>query len=298
MMQQHWAFSGLTIVCAIAAYVQLATPVRSSDLLGKTSSITDVRLAQVRPQLPGGTRLTIQLKSTAEHPQITPADLDAVTKTIEYRLDGLGITTATIEPIGSNRLLVRLPEVSDPNQAVGVIGSTARLEFREQKVGNASKLRAALTTLTELKSERIVLQRSGNKRAIAKNQTALQRQYQEISKLFNKPTITGKNISKANSQPLSIAGWEVAIEFDKLGADTFAKMTKKMAGTGRAIGIFLDDDPISTPVVSAEFAATGITGGRAVIQGSFTAKAANYLAIQLRSGALPVPIEIVAHQKY
>ena len=75
-------------------------------------------------------------------------------------------------------------------------------------------------------------------------------------------------------------------------------MTKRMAGTGRAIGIFLDDDPISTPIVNNMFAATGITGGKAVIQGNFTAEVANYLAIQLRSGALPVTIEIVSLQKY
>jgi preprotein translocase subunit SecD len=71
-----------------------------------------------------------------------------------------------------------------------------------------------------------------------------------------------------------------------------------MAGTGRVIGIFIDDDPISTPIVDNMFAATGITGGKAVIQGSFAAETANYLAIQLRSGALPIPIEIVEQRKY
>jgi preprotein translocase subunit SecD len=286
------------IICAIAASLQLATPVLSPDLPSQTSSIAAVKLAQVPPQSQGGTQLTIQLKSTAERPQITPADLDAVTKTIEYRLEGLGIADATISTVGSNRLLVKLPGVSEPSQVARAIGSTARLEFREQKVGNERKLMAALTKLRELKAEQLGLQRSSNEPAIVKNQTALKRQYQEIGKLFAKPTITAKNISTANSQPLSVGGWEVAIEFDKAGGDAFAKMTKKLAGTSRVIGIFLDDDPISTPTVNDMFTATGITGGKAVIQGNFTAEIAKYLAIQLRSGALPVPIEIVANQKY
>ncbi len=299
MMQQQWMRSASIIICAIAGYLQFVTPARSiSDLQGKTSSVTDVKLAQVRPQSRGGSQLTIQLKPTADRPQITPADLTAVTKTLEYRLNGLGIANASLQTVGNNRIVVKLPGVSDSQQAVRVIGSTARLELREQKVGSESNLMAALTALRELKTEQIVLQKSGNWQALAKNQTALQRQYREIGKLFNKPTITGKNIGTANPQPLSIGGWEVAIEFDKAGGDAFTQMTKKLAGTGRAIGVFLDNDPISTPIVAVEFAATGITGGKAVLTGNFTAESANYLAIQLRSGALPVPLEIVENRKY
>ena len=70
-------------------------------------------------------------------------------------------------------------------------------------------------------------------------------------------------------------------------------MTKDLAGTGRSIGIFLDNAPISTPVVGAQFAATGITGGKAVIAGNFTTEAANDLAVQIRGGSLPVPVEVI-----
>jgi preprotein translocase subunit SecD len=302
MMQQQALFISM-IICAISGCVQRVNPVGSiADLPTKTSAVTDVKLAQASPNIRSGTQLTIQLKSTAQHPQITPADLEAVTKTIERRLNGLGISHATIETAGSNRILVKLPGVSDPQQATRVIGSTARLEFREQKAGTDNKLRTASAKLRDLKTEQIVLQKSGNRQAIAKNQTALQQQYREIDKLFHQPTITGKNVSTADPQPLpkslAVGAWEVAIEFDRTGGDAFAAMTKKMAGTGRAIGIFIDADPISTPTVNDTYAATGITGGKAVIAGNFTAESANDLAILLRSGALPVPIEIVANQKY
>jgi preprotein translocase subunit SecD len=86
------------------------------------------------------------------------------------------------------------------------------------------------------------------------------------------------------------------LEFDAEGGRLFAELTKELAGTGRTLGIFLDDRLISSPVVGAEFAETGITGGRAVIQGRFTAQEANDLAVQLRGGALPVPVEIVENR--
>jgi preprotein translocase subunit SecD len=84
----------------------------------------------------------------------------------------------------------------------------------------------------------------------------------------------------------------VAIRFDQKGGELFAGLTKELAGTGRSIGIFLDNEVISSPTVGPEHAATGITGGSAIITGRFQAQEANDLGVQLRGGALPVPVEI------
>jgi preprotein translocase subunit SecD len=99
-----------------------------------------------------------------------------------------------------------------------------------------------------------------------------------------------------NSNPQPSSTWEILLQFDKTGGDTFAKLTKKLAGTGRAVGIFLDNDLISTPVIGADLAATGITGGRAVISGNFTAAMAKEIVVLLQSGTLPVPVKIVEIQ--
>jgi preprotein translocase subunit SecD len=298
-MQQHWAILGSILTYSIVG-AALATPAHAAlELASQPSAIPAVKLAQGSTRIQGGTQLIIQLKSTAEHPKITSADLDTVRQAIAKRLDGLGISNAVILPVGNDRLRVRLPGAIDPQTAARIIGSTARLELREQKIGTEGKLSAELAVLQQLKSQQASLKQPISKQALTKIQAAIQQQYREIAKLFELPKLTGRNISAASPQPSSTnQQWEVAIEFDKTGADTFAKMTKKMAGTGRAIGIFLDDDLISTPVVSAQFAATGITGGKAVIAGNFNAATANNLAIQFRSGALPVPIEIVATQRY
>ena len=76
----------------------------------------------------------------------------------------------------------------------------------------------------------------------------------------------------------------------------FSELTRNIAGTGRALGIFLDERLISAPSVDVEYAATGITGGSAVISGNFNAESAKDLEIQLRGGALPVPVEVIENR--
>jgi preprotein translocase subunit SecD len=240
--------------------------------------------------LQGGSQLTIQVKSTKEHPNITEQDIDAVKKVVENRIDGLGVSEAVIQAVGNNQVAVQLPGVTDPEQAERVLGGTAQLDFREQKPGTEGNLTAEYQSLQGLKLKQKQLQLAKDKEGMKTNQAAIVRQYGEIGKLFEKPTIVGKNLKGAEPQPTGAGdAWNVAIRFDDMGAQQFAKLTKNLAGTGRSIGIFLDNDPISTPVVGPEFAATGITGGNA-------AESSQDLAVQLRGGSLPVPVEIVENR--
>ena len=141
------------------------------------------------------------------------------------------------------------------------------------------------------------LRESGDEEAIANNQAEIQTSKEAISDLFEPAKLTGKNLQDARPQPLPNGdNWEVAIRFDGKGGDEFAELTKNLAGTGRSIGIFLDNTLISTPIVGPEFAQTGITGGSAVITGNYTVQSANEFAVQLRGGALPVPVEIIENR--
>jgi preprotein translocase subunit SecD len=280
-MQKQRVILGLIIVLLIAAITLLVNkPMR----LGL--------------DLQGGSELTIQIKPTKEHPTISQLDVDAVQKVIENRINGLGVSEALIQSTGNNQILVQLPGVNDPQQAERVLGGTAQLEFREQKAGTEGQLGAETAVLNESKAKKEILKKtkSTDKKAIEAVQLAIDKQYTEISKLFNQAVITGKQLKNASPQPLAADSWEVALEFDGPGGDAFAKMTKSLAGTGRSIGVFLDNDPISTPTVGPTFAATGITGGKAVITGNFTTETAQNLAVQLRGGSLPVPVEIVSNR--
>ena len=165
--------------------------------------------------------------------------------------------------------------------------STVRLSFREQKRGTEARLQVERQVQQEFVRKQAELKKSGTQTAIATNEAALKRSDAVIASLFEKPTLTEKNLADAyaelNSNPNTSS---IGLKFDAEGSEAFTTLTKKLAGTGRTVGIFLDDRLISSPTIGVEFAQTGITGGNAVITGRFSVQEAKALAAQLR-GELP-----------
>ena len=247
--------------------------------------------------LQGGSQLTIQVKPSEDIKKITERELEAVQRVVENRINGLGVSEAVVQTVGQDQILVQLPGVSDPEQAERVLGGTAQLEFRQQKPGTETQLIVEQQVRREIVALQAELRKTGDAAAIAKNQESLKRSNEAIADLFESKGLTGKNLQDAFAEPTQANNnWNVAIRFDTRGGELFALLTKNLAGTGRSIGIFLDYQLISAPIVGAEFAQTGIAGGSAVIQGNFKAQEANDLAVQLRGGALPVPVEIVENR--
>lgn len=245
--------------------------------------------------LQGGTQLTLQVSPTPEVPEITPEKLDSVQEVVSRRINGLGVSEAVVQTVpNNNQLLVQLPGVSDPEQAERVLGETAQLDFRAQKEGTSLQVLQVL--MLENDQLRDDLASLTDPEEIAKKQEEIRSSDEAIAALFDKTGLTGERLRNAYAAPINQTAWEVGLEFDAQGGDQFAALSKSVAGTGRTIGIFLDNQLISAPSVDVKFAETGITGGRASITGGFNAESANELAIQLRGGALPVPVEIVENR--
>jgi preprotein translocase subunit SecD len=298
-VQKQRVILGLIIVPVIA---MVGSIVNNIGVISSAVALVDDRNVpannpeKTRFDVTGGLQLTIQLKPTKKHPIISKSDLDDVQKVFKDRLDSLGVSAATIQSAGNDRILVQLTGIKDSFQVEKVISSTSQLEFREQKMGTAEKLSAEMATLQAARRQQVALKKSQNRQAIANNQVTIQQQLTKINKLFKVATIDGKNIKKTFPQPVSSGAWEIGVVFDNAGSKAFEKMTKDLAGTGRSIGIFLDNDLVSNPTVSVQFATTGITGGVAVIVGNFTEEDARNLAIQLSNGSLPVPVEIIENR--
>jgi preprotein translocase subunit SecD len=248
--------------------------------------------------LRGGSQLTIQVKPSESIKQITPRELEGVQRVIEGRINGLGVSESVVQAIAQqNQILVQLPGISDPQQAERVLGGTAQLDFREQKPGTEARLPIESQVQREYLAKQKELRQAGDEKAIADNQTKLKQANDAIASLYEKIGLTGTNLKDAYAEsPPGSNVWNIGLRFDGPGGETFAALTKRLAGTGRTIGIFLDDSLISSATVGAEFATAGITGGGATITGRFTAEEANDLAIQLRGGALPVPIAVVENR--
>ncbi len=102
--------------------------------------------------------------------------------------------------------------------------------------------------------------------------------------------LSGKHLSRADVEFDPNSGNPfIGLTFNTEGGELFGKITA--ANIGKPIAIFLDGQPISTPVVQQ-----AIYGGRAVITGTFTLPEAKTLAQRLNAGALPVPVTLLSQQ--
>jgi preprotein translocase subunit SecD len=275
MGRQRWLLMLIAALVAASVYVLTQVPIK----LG-----LDLR---------GGAQLTIQVSPSDQVKKITERDLEAVKKVIENRINGLGVAESVVQVAGQDQIVVQLPGVTDPDQAERVLGGTAQLDFREQLEGTDQRLPIEGAHLRELQLKQLQLRDAGDEKAIADNKAAIKVSADEVVKLFKDVGLTGKNLTDAFADNQGGTIWSVAIRFDKEGGEKFAELTKRLAGTRRSIGIFLDNVLISAPVVGEEHKVTGIQGGGATITGNFDAKSANELGVQLKGGSLPVPIKIV-----
>ncbi len=283
-MQKQRAYVVLILALVAAAIAILTTipPEQGLDLIG-------------------GSQLTIQVKPTEEITEISKEDLEAVKRVIENRINEFGVSETTVQTVGEDKILVQLPGESDPETAERRLQGTAELEFKEQRQGTEGEFVAESQVRQQLRLQLDVLRQADaadkNTAEIAKIQESLKASDQAIADFFDSVELTGKNLEDARPQPTQTGNaWEVAINFDDEGGKKFAELTKNVAGTGRSLGIFLDNELISAPSVGPQFADLGITGGRAVITGNFGLEGANDLAIQIRGGSLPFPVEIVENR--
>jgi len=262
-----------------------------------------VTLAQIPLKLGldlrGGAQLTLRVQTTEQVEQINDRQLQAVRRVIQNRVNGLGVSKAEVQTSGEDKIIVQLPGVSDPSQAERVLGETAQLAFRQQQPGTQQQFQSLFARQQQRKQslERLRQADKPDAESIAQKQDDLGQLNQQLRQLFGPPQLTGEQLDGAQAQPTQGGNsWEVALDFTGEGGRQFAQLTQELAGTGRTIGIFLDDRLLSAPTVAARFAGTGITGGGAVITGDFSTQEARNLAIQLRGGALPLPVEIVSNR--
>ena len=275
---------------------------------------------QLGLDLRGGTQLTLQL--VKNEGSVSKDELDSVKAVLDRRVNNLGVSESNLQTLGTNQLILELPGEQDPRAASRVIGKTALLEFRIQSPETTSKLKKLqfqrvrinniIQTYNELIKRKIdknsflkidnslneieeSLQFRSNKDDLFSKLIDLKKFINtEIANLFVKTDLTGKDlISAGRRQEQSNNNWEVLLSFNNEGGERFASITKSIAGTNQLLSIVLDGESISEASVGNQFSKTGITGGSATISGNFDAEEARELEVQLRGGALPLPIQII-----
>ena len=212
--------------------------------------------------------------------QINQLRDDAVrqgTETIRNRVDQFGVAEPTITRQGSDRILIQLPGVQDPERAKALIGKTALLEFK--LVDEKADVQAALAGNVP-DGDELIYQRRVDK------QTKEERRQPYV--VQKRALLTGGELTRADvgADPNAPGNWQVAIEFTPTGTKVFGDITEQ--NVGRHLAIILDGNLYSAPRINER-----IPGGRAVITGQFTVDDARDLAIVLRAGALPAPVKIL-----
>ncbi len=191
--------------------------------------------------------------------EIKNSSLEESLEIVRRRIDEVGTNEPTIQRRGNDRILVELPGLDDPNRIKSLLGKTANLTFRmvsddEDSFGSEFLFFEDGTTKLSV-NKRVVL--SGDNLSTA--------------------------VPKFDSQSSQTI---VSFSLDRVGAKRFARVTSK--NVGKRLAIILDKKIISAPEIREP-----IVGGNGQISGDFTFQSATDLALLLRSGALPAPINII-----
>ncbi len=208
--------------------------------------------------------------------QIRKSAIDQALETIRNRIDQFGVAEPEISLQGTDRILIQLPGIKDPQRAIDLIGRTALLEFKlVDEEGNLEEaLKGNVPEGSILLYQRSVDPKTGGVKKIP-------------FLLKEKTLMTGEVLKDARvAIDTQLHEPYVALEFDDIGAKLFEQITG--ANVRKRLAIILDDNVYSAPVIQER-----IAGGRAQITGRFDMKEASDLAIVLRAGALPAPVRII-----
>lgn len=217
----------------------------------------------------------IQTLLEADLPAGTEVDSESMRtarQIIENRVNALGVSEAVVQLAGTNRIVVELPGVDDPEQAVATIRGTALMEWVDLGQNYLPPGTIIKTNLGSYEGENQPDPDPAIPLELLNNEW--------------KTILTGAELVRAFAAADELGNPVVSFELNDTGSQIFAAYTTNNVGS--ILAIVLDKEIISAPQVN-----TPITNGLGQITGNFTSEEANALAVQLRYGALPIPLRVI-----
>ena len=257
------AILSLAVLVAATAAVLTSTPTLGLDLRG-------------------GTQIVLEAQDS---PTVT-ADAEATDRALEVlrrRVDALGVAEPTLVRSGEDRIVIELPGLTEPREAVEVIGRTAQLAFHPV-LGVAAAAGDAGAPEEGAPGAPIVLPDEDG-----------------APVRLGPAALTGGGVQEAAAgiDLQGAGGWYVTVEFTGAGQTAWEQLTGQAAcappaDPTRRVVIVLDEEVISSPQVDPGVpCGVGITGGSTQITGQFSEDQAQDLAALVQGGALPVPVEVI-----
>jgi preprotein translocase subunit SecD len=233
---------GLVVVGIVALCLYLVLPIQHKIKLGL--------------DLQGGVRVLLNLNTSPDVPKITPQIQSQVEQVIQNRINGLGVAEPVITPVGSDRILVELPNVRDPDEAVRTLKEVAKLDFK-------------------------IVPEAVNERALRDKKYADDPNgaYKDSGQIvYSGADLKGAQASFDQSN-------NPKIDFQTKDAAKFGALTQ--AAMGKLLGIFLDKKYVSAATIQ------GVITSDGQITGSFSEDDTIRIANELNAGALPVGVTVI-----
>jgi preprotein translocase subunit SecD len=249
--------------------VQVRDPARAEAAVAALKPLVQTQGPMNLPDIdikgqPDGT-ITLQLSPVALTERATAAVQQSI-EIVRRRIDETGVVDPQVSREGSDRIVVQLPGVGDPERIKALLGKTAHMTFQLVDTSVTS------TTGTPPPGVEFLPMQNDPRQRIA---------------VRSRVDVDGADLTDARAVTDQQTGqWVVNFTFNAVGARRFADITR--ANVGRPFAIVLDGKVISAPVIREP-----ITGGRGQISGSFNAQSASDLALLLRAGALPAPLTVI-----
>jgi preprotein translocase subunit SecD len=242
----------------------------------KIDAVREIAVAQTQPAAIGGTRTFDLTVAEGSRVVLTPTQaglaealenaMSTAREVVYNRVDPEGTKEVTVIRQGKDRILVQVPGLKDPEGLKALLGKTARLEFK------LVDLTASPDQVAQGRApvgSQVLPMAGGGRIAVLRRAMVNGDQLVDAQQTFNE-----------NNQPV------VSIRFDSRGSRSFGRITQQ--NVQKPFAIVLDNVVLSAPTIQEP-----ILGGQANISGNFTVESATDLAIQLRSGKLPVELKVI-----
>lgn len=221
--------------------------------------------------LQGGLQVLLEADVPPEQ-DISPDQMDTARQIIDRRVNALGVTEPLVQTEGDRRILVELPGIDNPDEAISLIQETALLEFID----------SGSTPLPEGMCVRTTHDEGPSRCEFASGESAAD-PITNPAPTFE-TVLTGAALRQANSERTEFGEFLVSFALQPEAAEDFETYTRE--NQGQFLTIVLDKEVISSPRISAVIKDAG------TITGNFDLEEADRLALQLRFGSLPVPLRI------
>ena len=201
---------------------------------------------------------------------VSSADMENAKNILQNRANALGVSEIVMQTAGDRRIVAEFPGVTNPEEVVSALKQTALLEFVDM---GTTPVPEGTTIQTDFAT--------GDTAAPAATPAP-----DGTTPVIYHTVMTGTGLDTASVVRSQTGEYEISFTLKSDATSIFGEYTT--THTNQYLAIVLDKVVISTPVIRQP-----ITSGQGVISGNFTSESAQTLAIQLRSGALPIPIKVV-----